>query len=92
MVPMIAVWMKVEGNRIPDSLREAGEKLDSADGEVVLDFSSLRRMDAAAVKALEQFAATAEEKSVKVTLRGVNADIYKVLKLVRLASRFSFVV
>lgn len=91
-MPMIAVWMKVEGNRIAESLREAREKLDTADGEVVLDFSSVRRIEAAAVKALEDFAAAADEKSVKVALRGVNADVYKVLKLVRLAPRFSFVV
>jgi hypothetical protein len=28
---------------------------------------------------------------VKVVLRGVNVGVYKVLKLVKLASRFSFV-
>ncbi|HZU43449.1 MAG TPA: STAS domain-containing protein [Terriglobales bacterium] len=92
MVPMIAVWMKIESDRIADSLREAREKLDTADGEVVLDFSSVRRIDAPAIKALQEFAAAAEEKSVKVALRAVNADVYKVLKLVRLAARFSFVV
>ena len=32
----------------------------------------------------------ADEKGVKVVLRGVNVDVYKVLKLVKLASRFSF--
>ncbi len=92
MVPMIAVWMKIESDRIADSLREAREKLDTAGGEVVLDFSSVRRIDAPAIKALQEFAAAAEEKSVKVALRAVNADVYKVLKLVRLAARFSFVV
>ena len=30
------------------------------------------------------------KKAVKVGLRGVNVEIYKVLKLVKLASRFSF--
>ena len=92
MVPMIAVWMKIEGDRVADSLRGAREKLDTADGEVVLDFSSVRRIDASAIKALQEFAAAAEEKTVKVSLRAVNADVYKVLKLIRLAARFSFVV
>ena len=91
-MPLIAVWMKIDASRIADSLEEGREKLDNAEGEVVLDLGSVRRMDTAAVKALEQFASAAEEKSIKVALRGVNAEVYKVLKLVRLAPRFSFVV
>jgi len=58
---------------------------------VVLDFSSVRRVDPSAVRAMEGFADTADDKAVKVALRGVNVDVYKVLKLVKLASRFSFV-
>ena len=33
----------------------------------------------------------ADDKGVKVVLRGVNVGVYKVLKLVKLTSRFSFV-
>jgi len=33
----------------------------------------------------------ADDKTVKIVLRGVNIEIYKVLKLVRLTRRFSFV-
>ena len=33
---------------------------------------------------METFAGVADEKAVKVVLRGVNVDIYKVLKLVKL--------
>ena len=40
---------------------------------------------------MEEFAGIADEKGVKVALRGVNVHVYKVLKLVKLASRFSFV-
>jgi hypothetical protein len=36
-------------------------------------------------------ARVADEKAVKVALRGVNVDVYKVLKLVKLTRRFSFV-
>jgi len=43
------------------------------------------------VEALQEFTGIAENKGVKVVLRGVNVGVYKVLKLVRLASRFSFV-
>jgi len=40
---------------------------------------------------MESLAGRADEKAVKVVLRGVNVDIYKVLKLMKLAPRFSFV-
>jgi anti-anti-sigma regulatory factor len=72
-------------------LREAGEKLDGTEGEAVLDFSSVRRLDANAVRAIEELARVADEKAVKIVLRGVNVDVYKVLKLVKLTRRFSFV-
>ena len=40
---------------------------------------------------MEEFAGIADNKGVKVVLRGVNVDVYRVFKLVKLASRFSFV-
>jgi anti-anti-sigma regulatory factor len=49
------------------------------------------RVDPAAVRALEDIARVADEKNVKVVLRGVNVDVYKVLKLMKLTRRFSFV-
>jgi hypothetical protein len=65
---MIAAWLKIDEERVAQELQEAAEKLDSAEDEVVLDFSC-----------------------VKVLLCGVNVDVYRVLTLVRLTSRFSFV-
>ena len=88
---MIAAWIKVEDERLPQSLQAAGERLDNVDGEVVLDFSSVRRIDASDLRALEDLVKRADEKGVKVGLRGVNVNVYKVFKLVNLASRFSFV-
>ena len=88
---MIAVWRKIEEERIVQALREAGEKLGSIEGEVALDLSSVRRIDPSALQALEEFAGIADDKGVKVVLRGVNVGVYKVLKLVKLVSRFSFV-
>jgi len=88
---MIAVWLKIDEERVVQGLQEAGEKLDRTDGEVVLDFSSVRRIEPSALKAMEEFASLADNKGVKVALRGVNVDVYKVLKLMRLAPRFSFV-
>jgi anti-anti-sigma regulatory factor len=88
---MIDVGFKIDEERIVQALQEAGEKLNSADGEGVLDFSSVRRIDASALRALEEFSSITDDKGVKAVLRGVNVNVYKVLKLVKLGSRFSFV-
>jgi len=88
---MIAVCVNIDETRVVPSLREAGEKLDGTEGEAVLDFSSVRLLDSNAVNAIEEVARLAEQKNVKLVLRGVNVDVYKVLKLMRLTSRFSFV-
>ena len=87
---MIAVWMKIDEERVVQSLQEAGEKLDSVEGEVALDFSCVGRIDASALRAMEEFASIADKKGVKIVLCGVNVGVYKVLKLVKLGSRFSF--
>jgi len=88
---MTAVFLNVDETRVVPALREAGEKLDGTEGEVVLDFSSMHRIDSSALRAMEELARIAEGKNVKVVLRGVNVDVYKVLKLVKLTRRFSFV-
>jgi len=88
---VIAVWIKIDEERVVEGLQEAVEKLDSAEGEVVVDFSSVGRIDSSAIRALEGFADAADDKGVKVVLCGVNVDVYKVLKLVKLGSRLSFV-
>ena len=88
---MIAEWLKIDGERVVQGLQEAGDKLDNAQGEVVLDFSAVRRIDPSALRELEKLAGVADDKAVRVGLRGVNIDVYKVLKLVKLTSRFSFV-
>ena len=75
---------------ITEQLRYALDSVESAAGEVSLDFSSERRVDAAALRMMETLAGTAGGRGVKVVLHGVNIDIYKTLKLVKLAPRFSF--
>jgi anti-anti-sigma regulatory factor len=67
------------------------EKLDDCGGEMVLDISSVRRLDAGSLASLEKVAAAADSKGVRVVLRGVDVDVYRVLKLVKLSARFSFV-
>jgi anti-anti-sigma regulatory factor len=88
---MIALWLEIDEKDVLRALQEAGEKLESVQGELVLDFSSVLRLDSRSLRAMEEFTSMAAEKGVKVVLRGVNVGVYKVLKLVRLASRFSFV-
>jgi anti-anti-sigma regulatory factor len=88
---MMSVWLKLEEERLVQGLQEAEGKLDSNEDEVVLDFSSVLRIDASGLIAMERFAGIADDKGVKVAFRGVNVSVYKVLKLVKLTSRFSFV-
>jgi len=87
----IVDWHRVGGENTGQSLREAREELNGAEGEVLLDFSAVQRIDPAGLYAVEDFANAADQKSVKVVLRGVNVGVYKVLKLARLTARFRFV-
>ena len=88
---MISVWLNMDEKGVVPALQEVGEKLDGAEGEVVVDFAAVPRIDLSAIRAIEGLASIADKKAVKVVLRGVNVDVYKVLKLVKLAPRFSFV-
>lgn len=88
---MIAVWLKIDDDRIVPALQDARDKLDAADGELLLEFSTVRRVDPPALRAMEELAVAADGKMVKIVLRGVNIDVYKTLKLMKLAARFSFV-
>lgn len=85
-----AEWITVDPQRILAAIEDAAGKVRAAQGEVVLDFVAVGRIDTKAVEALEQLAAVAAEKPATVVLRGVNGDVYKVLKLLRLTDRFSF--
>jgi anti-anti-sigma regulatory factor len=83
--------VRIDPERVAHVLRQdAIEKVNSAEGEVVLDFSSVLRVDPDAVRAMEELAGLADNKSVKVVLRAVNMDVYKVLKQVKLTQRFTF--
>jgi anti-anti-sigma regulatory factor len=83
--------LKVDEARMVVTLQEIGSKLESTVGDVIVDFSDIRRVDPAALEALTEFVDTADEKAVNVVLRGVSVDVYRVLKLARLAKRFSLV-
>jgi anti-anti-sigma regulatory factor len=83
-------WVRVEEEHVIPALKQAAEKLDTLQGELVLDFSSVRRLDPASLGALAALADKVDGAGTKVVLRGLNVDLYKVLKLTKLASRFTF--
>ena len=85
-----ALWLKIDPENLSGTLQEAAVKLDGSEPEVALDFSAAPRIDSAALEALTALAEKAEQKAVHVVLCGVNVDVYRVLKLMKLASRFSF--
>jgi len=87
---MIAVQIKLDGESVVAVLQEAREQLDGAEGEIVLDFSSVGRIDARMLGAMEELSAAAEHKGVKIVLRAASVDVYRVLKLTKMAPRFSF--
>jgi anti-anti-sigma regulatory factor len=80
------VAMEIEGDHLLPTLKDAHERLAEVEGELILGFSSVRRIDAGGLRSIEELASLAEQKSVKLVLRGVNVDVYKVLKLANLAS------
>jgi anti-anti-sigma regulatory factor len=69
---------------------EAIERVKGAEGELTLDFSGVARLDVGGVRAMEELAGLAGARRVRVVLRGVNVDIYRVLKALKLASAFGF--
>ena len=86
---MIPVLLNLGEKRLVPALQEAREKLSGMEGEAVLDFSSVQRVDPSVLRAMEELVGAADEKGVKVILSGVNVGVYKVLKLAKLAPRFS---
>jgi anti-anti-sigma regulatory factor len=87
---MIPVALEFDRDSVTHALQEARSKLANVEGDLCLDFSAVRRIDPNALTEMEQLARLADQKGVKVVLRGVNIDIYRVLKLMKLTSRFSF--
>jgi anti-anti-sigma regulatory factor len=83
-----AVWVKVEEATLGQKLREVSANL--AEGEVTIDLSSVRRIGTDSLRALEELAKAVREKKAKVSLRGVNVDVYKVLKVAKVTEPFSF--
>jgi anti-anti-sigma regulatory factor len=89
-MPKIAVRVKVDDANIATTIDKVSEKLNASEGEVLIDCNALMRLDGGALRALEDLARLAREKETKVVLRGMNVELYRVLKLTRLTSTFVF--
>ena len=81
--------LEISGSNLPQALEGVRAKLESGGG-LTLDFSRVPRVETHGLRALEDLAKAGEEKSASISLRGVNVEVYKVLKLARLTSRFTF--
>jgi anti-anti-sigma regulatory factor len=90
VMPTDVVLLEPERERLVNALQKACEKLKASQGELVLDFASVHRLDPGTLRAMESVADAGDGTGTKVTLRGVNVDVYKVLKLTKLAPRFTF--
>ena len=87
---IISSFQMIDPKHMAESLHAVREKLDSIEGETILDFSSVRRIDAKTLGVMEELAGVADNRAVRIALRGTNVGVYKVLKLVKLAPRFVF--
>jgi len=86
----IAEIHKIDADHPAESIRTAREKLNGAQVETVLDFTSLSRVDPSVLREMEDLANLADERADKISLLHVNVEIYKVLKLAKLSARFTF--
>lgn len=84
-----AAAVEIDATCVATALQEVLRNLETAETEIMLDFSAVHRMDASALRALQQLADAAEEKKIKVVLRGISAEVYRVLRLLDAAQRFS---
>jgi anti-anti-sigma regulatory factor len=82
--------INLDGSCVTRVLEKAVQALGGAEGEIAVDFSTVHRIDASGLDAMEKLAGSADEKGVKVVLNNVPIPVYRVLKLVKLAPRFSF--
>ena len=82
--------LRIDEQNLVGSLEKARKGLEP-ESQLMLDLSSIRRIDSRGLRALQELVHQAEEIKGKVVLRGVNVDVYKALKLAHLTRILSFV-
>lgn len=80
--------VKINEARLRGDLESAVENLDGTTAKLLLDFSSVRRIDADGVRALNRLADVFQAKNIKVQLQSVSIDVYKALTLMKMTQRF----
>ncbi len=90
-ITMSSVQHEFETKRFLESLLQAKEQLCGTATEMVMDLSAVRRIDPEVIKQLEELVSVAKSRKIRLVLRGVSVDIYKVLKLMKLSAQFSYV-
>jgi anti-anti-sigma regulatory factor len=81
----------IDGEHIVQQLNDICRQLGSEGPEVLLDFFLAQTLDTEGIRALEELAAGAGNENAKVVLRGVNIEMYKVMKLAGLSDKFTFI-
>jgi anti-anti-sigma regulatory factor len=81
----------IDGEHVAQQLNEICGKLATEGPEVLLDFFLAQTLDPAGIQALEELACAAGIENAKIVLRGMNIEMYKVLKLAGLSDNFTFV-
>ena len=71
-------------------IQEAAALLDTAEDELTVDLSGLSRVSGAEIQQLAALATKAAARNKRIVLAGADVAAYRVLKLVKLDSSFSF--
>ena len=85
----IAVFLNMDEQRVVSALQEAGENLDATQGEAVLNFSSVLRIDSACWKRWKSCHHRRREDGQGCVARRQHKHLQSA-KLVKLTRRFSF--
>ena len=82
----------IDGEHVAQQVIDIRAKLGGPKAPKCCSTSSLRRrLDPAGIQALEELAGAADIENAKIVLRGVNIEMYKVLKLAGLSDKFTFI-
>ena len=87
----VAMLVNLEDGTLAAALEEVSGRLENGGRHLVLDFSSVERLSTAEVHAIDEFTRTADEKGVKVIIRGLDVELYRALKLAKLPVRLSLI-
>ncbi len=89
-MPVDSVWPLAGAEGVARAFEDLAGRWETVDGELTFDFSGVRKVDVAGLRAMSALAAKAADGKVKIALKGVNVDVYKALKLVGLTTAFVF--